>query len=165
MHSIFDSWGKRTQQAHTRHSIPTVEDFTRILNGESAAAMEKQIVKVLLGENSRSMSAKEYDFWTNIPDLKKGDLVACDTVNGIVLGSVIGYAVQSIKVNRWVVSKINTRTHEMRIAREKEIAEVKRMMAARRKKLEDIHIYEMMARTDTEMAELLHKLNMLNGHS
>ena len=59
MWNLLDSWKERC-----------VHD-----NEEELLKMDKRIVKVLLGNNSNSMSIKAYDFWTDILTLKKGDLV------------------------------------------------------------------------------------------
>lgn len=100
---------------------------------------------------------KTYDFFTDIEDLRVGDTVVVDSVNGLGLAKVELVVKQSpySKANKWIVQKVDLSSHEARIRKEKLASDLKKKMEARRKKLEQNAIYKMMAETDPEMAELL----------
>jgi hypothetical protein len=113
--------------------------------------------------------SKEYDFKYDKDDLKVGDMVVVDTVNGLQVAKVstiIKLAVGESydKAKKWVVQKIDLAEHNARLEREQKIADLKKQLEARRKMLEDIAIYEMLAKEDPKMSELLNMYKeVLNG--
>jgi hypothetical protein len=106
---------------------------------------------------------KNYHFKNDIEDLKKGDTVVVDTINGMAVGLVVGFEDASVKAEKWVVQKVDLEKHLERIERENKIKELKRKMEKRRKELEDIQLYVMLAKEDQEMAEMVKQLLELEG--
>jgi uncharacterized protein (DUF1919 family) len=97
---------------------------------------------------------KPYDFKTDL-DLKEGDLVVCDTARGYNVGQVVGIKESSKSATKWIVCKVDLEAHQKRLEHEKKLAEIKAKMEQRRKKLESLQIYRMLAQEDPEMAKLL----------
>lgn len=109
---------------------------------------------------------KTYQFLTDLTDLALGDSVVVDTANGLQIAYVIGYDESSkIKGNnfKWVVQKINLENHQTRLLHEEKRKQLKQRMEERRKKLEEIHIFELLAKEDPSMKELLDEYNQVEN--
>jgi hypothetical protein len=115
-----------------------------------------------LDNNSYGQS---YDFFTDIEDLKIGDTVVVDSKYGLGLAKVelVMQQPQCTKDNKWVVQKVDLTAHEARLVKAQKLADIKRKMESRRKKLEEKAIYKMMAETDPEMAALLAEYEGVDG--
>lgn len=100
-------------------------------------------------------SYKEYAFRNDIEGIKAGDKVVVDTANGFVVADVTGVDVASNKASKYVVQKIDTEAHEKRLEKANKLKELKAKMEDRRKKLQEIEIYQILAKEDDEMAALL----------
>ena len=96
-----------------------------------------------------------------IPDLAVGDLcaVAYGFKNEKPLVSVaeVVEIIGSIdaKVDCEIVSKVDTLDYDIRVDRRKKAAELKAKMQERAKQLQDIVLYQTLAKDDPEMAQLL----------
>lgn len=104
--------------------------------------------------------SKEYDFKYDKDDLKVGDTVVVDTQHGLQLAKVTTVIKLAVgerydKATKWVVQKVDLTEHEARLEREKKAKEIKKQLEARRKKLEEIAVYQLLAEKDPEMAKLL----------
>ncbi|GEM_PF-5762576 len=100
-------------------------------------------------------AAKTYYFKNDL-DLSIGDLVVVDTVQGYQLGKVTEVnANPKINVLKWVVDKVNKSRHQERLKKEAKLKEIKSKMDKRRKELEDIHLYQILAEKDDAMRDLL----------
>jgi hypothetical protein len=108
-------------------------------------------------ENSRM-----YSFKCNF-DVKENDVVLCDTNCGLSLGRVVDIDVNYPNVTRYILSKIDLDGYYKGIEKEKQIKEVKEKMEERRKQLEKMEIYEILASKDETMAELLTQFKQLKG--
>lgn len=64
-------------------------------------------------------------------------------------------------VTREIVVKVDTESYSVRVAARKEAAELKAKMEERAKKLQDIALYQMLAKDDSEMQELLNRFQNL----
>ncbi len=112
--------------------------------------------------NSTYTHIKEYDFFTDL-DLHSGDLVVVDTQYGYATAEVSVVGVNSKVATKWVVCKVDLEGHNQRMEQQKKLASVKAKMESRRKKLEQIEVYYLLAEKDEEMAELLDEYNALNS--
>ncbi|MGD2330696.1 hypothetical protein [Bacillus amyloliquefaciens] len=100
-------------------------------------------------------SYKEYAFRNDIEGIEVGDKVVVDTSNGFVVAEVTKVDVVSNKASKYVVQKIDIEAHEKRIEKANKLIELKAKMEDRRKKLQEIEIYQILAKEDDEMAALL----------
>lgn len=74
-----------------------------------------------------------YDFKTDL-NLEIGDLVVCDTSCGYFLGTVADIKGRSDKATKWIVDKVDLKAHEERLAKERKLKELKRLMDERLKR-------------------------------
>jgi len=62
---------------------------------------------------------------------------------------------------REIVAKVDTKAYDERVKVRKQAAELKAMMQERAKKLQDIALYQMLAKDDSEMQDLLNRYQSL----
>lgn len=112
-----------------------------------------------------SPSFKSYQFATDIEDLKAGDKVVVDTRNGLTIAQVEKYAEPnpSLKEFKWVVQKIDIDKHEQRLEKQRQLAALRRKMESRRKQLEEVQIFQLLAKEDEGMKELLEEFTALSS--
>ena len=106
---------------------------------------------------------KYYTFLTSDETLEVGDKVVAETVHGLVIGTVKGYAIDNAKATKWIIQKIDMSAHEERQANKKRVAAIKKKLAARRKEIEEQEVLKLLAAKDEEFAELLNELNQIEG--
>ncbi|PHA62822.1 hypothetical protein [Bacillus wiedmannii] len=109
---------------------------------------------------------KSYNFLTDIEDLKKGEKVVVDTVNGLAIAEVekyVEYPTGKVPASKWIVQKIDTASHEKRLENERYMNGLKLKMESRRKQLEEIQIYQLLAKEDPEMKAILEEYNSLSN--
>ena len=101
--------------------------------------------------------SKTYNFLTDISDIKKGDMVVVETTTGSLSIVNVIEVEEGITypAKRWIVDKIYLDAHKLRIAKTKQLAEVKKKLDAKKKELQDIAICEMLAEKDPEFREIL----------
>lgn len=103
-----------------------------------------------------STYAKLYDFMTDFDDIKVGDMVVAETVNGLVVGTVKLIANgKSSNATKWIVDKVDVAAHNARREKEKKLADLKKQMDKRRKQVEEMDVYAHLATIDPQMKELL----------
>lgn len=119
----------------------------------------KKFVEVTFDNNAYS---KKYVFKNDIEDLKIGDKVVVETTNGFSVATIKGFLETSKIGSKFVVQRIDTEAHEIRKEKEKKLATIKAKMEARRKELQEIEIYQILAKEDSEMASLLSEFNKLD---
>jgi hypothetical protein len=122
----------------------------------------KKYVKVKFDSNE---FGKEYVFKNDIDGLAVGNKVVVDTQYGLSVATVrdlMDVAPDGIKATKFVVQVIDMKAHEERLHRERNLNEVKKKMEKRRKELEEINLYAILAKEDTEMARLLTDYQTLN---
>ncbi|PHE70544.1 hypothetical protein [Bacillus wiedmannii] len=108
---------------------------------------------------------KSYNFLTDMEDLKKGEKVVVDTVNGLAIAEVekyVEYPTGKVPASKWIVQKIDTTSHEKRLENERLMNGLKLKMESRRKQLEEIQIYQLLAKEDPEMKAILEEYNSLS---
>lgn len=89
--------------------------------------------------------------------LKVGDLCIVNTeAKQLTVAKVVEIVDQNdIEMTREVVTKLYTEDYDARLEARAKAAELKAKMEARAKQLQDIALYQMLAKDDPEMAELL----------
>jgi hypothetical protein len=114
--------------------------------------MNKKVVAVK-HQNNHNV----YYFFTDMEDLKVGDTVVVDTRYGFQIGEVVSFVEYTppVNVTKWVVDKVNVEAHNRRLEREKKLNEIRKKLDARRKQLEEMAVYSLLAQGDAEMARLL----------
>lgn len=104
-----------------------------------------------------------YEFYTDL-DLKKGDLVVCDTQRGYETAKVVSCKEgEKCSATNWVVSKVDTKNHTERVQKEKRISYLKQQIDMRRNEFTDEYINELISLKDKAMYSLLKELNELNN--
>lgn len=104
---------------------------------------------------------KSYEFKTDIEDLHVGDYVVVDTSSGINVARVVEIKDYSNKATKWVIQKLDMTKHQERLEKEKKLKEIQAKMEARRKQLQELEIYRLLAKEDAEMAKLLEEYTSL----
>lgn len=104
-----------------------------------------------------------YEYANFEPDLKAGDIcVVMSEKHGMGLATVIEIVDRNdIETQREVVAKVYTGEYDSRVALRAKVAELKAKMQERAKKLQDVALYQMLAKEDTEMAALLQEYQSL----
>ncbi len=108
-------------------------------------------------------STTKYDFFNDVEDLEKDDLVVVDTANGYSLAKVVEFKETSTKANKWIVQKVDTAAHKARLEKQAAIKALRHKMEQRRKQIQDVQVYALLAQTDPEMAEMLKQFLTLEG--
>lgn len=106
---------------------------------------------------------KNYHFKNHVEDLSIGDQVVCDTVQGLSVGRVTGFKDSSAQATKWIVQKIDLVEHAARVEKQKQVDALKKKMEQRRKEIQDVQVYALLAQTDPEMANMLKQLLVLEG--
>ncbi|HDR3499677.1 TPA: hypothetical protein QCN48_005142 [Bacillus toyonensis] len=119
----------------------------------------KKFVEVTFDNNAYS---KKYVFKNDIEGLAVGDKVVVETANGFSVATINNFLETSKIGTKFVVQKIDVEAHNTRLEKEKKLATVKAKMEERRKKLQEIEIYKILAKEDSEMATLLAEMEKLN---
>lgn len=106
--------------------------------------------------------SKQYQFVTDIQDLKLGDIVVVHTANGYKTAFFIKYDETSVFENpKWIVQKVDTDSHKVKLERERKARLIKKKMEERRAKLEAIQVYKILAKEDPEMMKLLQEYDKI----
>jgi len=110
---------------------------------------------------------KVYYFMNDIEGLQVGDLVVVDTQQGYQVATIkaISDTLPVKNVVKWVVQKVDLARHLERVEKQQKIDELKKKMEQRRKQLEEIQIYRLLAQEDESMRELLKELDALEGRN
>lgn len=101
-----------------------------------------------------STYAKTYNFLADI-ELTVGDKVVVETQHGLSVATVVEVHERIKQASKFVVQKVDTEAHAKRVERESKRRELKEKMEARRKQLEEVNIYRILAKEDEEIAALL----------
>lgn len=95
-------------------------------------------------------------------DLKKGDFCVVTTDRCFSVAKVVEILEQNdIDLQREVVTKLYTDDYDRRVECRAKAAELKSKMEARAKQLQDIALYQMLAKDDPDMAALLQEYQCL----
>ena len=110
-----------------------------------------------------SNKVSEYSYANFDTSLTVGDLCVVASLNhGLGLARVTEIINQNdIQTPREIVAKVDMQAYDFRVAARKDAAELKVKMQERAKKLQDIALYQMLAKDDPEMQELLNRYQNL----
>lgn len=108
---------------------------------------------------------KSYQFATDIDGLKQGDCLVVDTANGPTVAYFIEYSdIPKFEANKykWVIQLVDMGNHSLRLQNEKRLNNILGKMEVRRKELEEIRIFQILAKEDKDMEKLLNEYNELS---
>ena len=107
---------------------------------------------------------RTFEYANYDPDIKPGDLcVVMSAHHGMGLAEVIDIKQTATEdLYREIVCKVDTSVYEARVELRKKAAELKQRMQERAKKLQDIVLYQTLAKEDAEMAQMLQEFKELN---
>ena len=116
--------------------------------------MEKYLVhaRYLTGYNR----TKEY-VWTGFEPFVVGTMIAVESndTRDLVEVTRVEPFVEGSKASKYVIGKVDTAKYDTYKKTEKLAAELKKKLDARAKKLQSLALYEMLAKDDPEMQELV----------
>lgn len=106
-----------------------------------------------IGESNRC----SYVFASFEPDLQVGDLVVVKPAHHSISLARVDEILEGTDYEtvREVVSKVDTSAYNERVKVRNQVAELKAKMEARARQLQDISLYQLLAKNDSEMQELL----------
>ena len=107
---------------------------------------------------------RKYSYKTSL-DLEVGDIVLVDSPsNGIVavtVRSVNDTLSPNKEATKWIIQKVDFSEWEENVKREERKQEIKAKIEAKKEELEELAIYEMLAKSSPEIAGLLEELKGL----
>ena len=107
--------------------------------------------------NDDAVLPRVYDYANFEPDLAQGDLcVVMSAHHGMGLAEVVEIKPSTgAALQREIVAKVDTSPYEARVEQRQKASELKAKMKERAKQLQDLSLYQLLAKDDTEMAKLL----------
>lgn len=126
--------------------------MTKITNYLNIATVE------FIGANERVRSCANFE-----PCLDKGDLCVVNCGGLLKLGHVVDISdpTDAAFVDE-IVTRVDTLEYDNRVLKRKHAAELKSKMEARAKQLQDIALYQMLAKDDPDMAALLQEYQSID---
>ena len=119
-----------------------------------------KVIGVNLNFNNLNRTQQPYAF-NCYSEVKKGDYVVVDTVNGFTLGVVVEEDMCSDKATKDVVDVVDMSDFYARKAKRERMAELKNKMDAKVKELQNIAIYEALAKNDPALASMLEEFKSI----
>lgn len=106
---------------------------------------------------------RTYEYANYTADLAVGDLcVVMSAHHGMGLAEVVEIKDHASEdLYREIVTKVDTSGYDLRVERRKQAAELKAKMQERAKQLQDIVLYQTLAKEDPEMAAMLQEFMSL----
>lgn len=106
-----------------------------------------------------------YEYANYEPNLTAGDLVVVMSAHhGMGLAEVVEIKDRTdTDLYREIVSRVDTCKFEARVTQRKKVTELKRQMQERAKQMQDIFLYQTLAKEDPEMAKMLQEFMALNN--
>lgn len=126
--------------------------------------MKKLGCKVIFDNSTTGRyQMKQYNYLTDIENLKEGDLVVVHARDDFELARFVCYdnSVEEKEITKWIISKVDLSMHYARIARKEKMKAIKEKLEAERKKTEELQIYEILAAANPEIRKLLDELKEL----
>jgi hypothetical protein len=110
-------------------------------------------------------NSSTYDYANFDPELKEGDLCVVKSAHhGLGIAKVVEFVDQNdIQTQREIVAKVDTTAYDARVANRAKAAELKAKMKERAKQLQDIALYQMLAKDDADMMALLAEYQAIPG--
>lgn len=114
-------------------------------------------VKLQSVNELQTFTSKDYNFLTDIDDLKIGDVVVADTKMGLTLGKVTLVQDSGININAtaWIITKVDVEALKERKEKAIKLQRLQESMVERKKVIEQRNTFQALAETDEEMAKLL----------
>ena len=109
---------------------------------------------------------KKYDFKVpkNLRErIKVGDIVVVGTANGLSVAQVVGTLVSSRTATRYVVDIVDVAAYTEAVENEKRSETLRKMLEEKRAQFEKKKVFESLAATDPEAAQMLEALKELEG--
>lgn len=119
--------------------------------------------KIIGVKFEHSSYAKEYAFACYLDEIKVGDTVVVETVNGLQIATVTTLTgrLPNEKVLKEVVDKVDLTAFEERKKKAEKMKKLKAKIDKRVKQLQDIALYEMLAEKDPELRDMVSELKAL----
>ena len=118
--------------------------------------MTGKIVGVMFPRNST-----EYHFISYV-DVSEGDRVVVDTQNGLAVATVSTANIPgTMKATKEIVAVVDMSAYEERRARKARADELREKMDAKVRELQELAVYEMLSKSDPELASMLDELKGL----
>lgn len=117
--------------------------------------MDPKIISVVF-----STSYTEYAFLC-YDEVKLGDTVVVDTKNGPALGQVSSVSGDNRKATKEVIAVVDMTAFEERRKKAEKIKALRQKMDEKIKKMQDLALYELMAKQDPELKDMLDELKSL----
>lgn len=132
------------------------EGSTTIMTGNYRAA-EMQFLE---GNNTNC----KYTYACYDPSIVEGDVCVVKSAHhGMGIAMVAGFIATTEELTREIVCKCDFSDYNKRAENRKRMAELKDLMTARAKQLQDIALFQMLAKEDSEMACMLADYQRLMG--
>lgn len=129
------------------------------MKSEDNSMIKFAVVKM---KNNRAYTFMHYDTLK----LKDGDTVVCDTAQGFEIGIVSAVESSNIpkeQVSKFIIQKVDIAAFNEMKSRYERIKSIQDKMEERRKNIEQMAIYKMMAEQDPEMASLYSQMQEAMG--
>lgn len=132
----------------TQHLENITEGSTTIMTGNYIVAE----VKFLEGSNTN----RKYHYACYDRSITEGDICVVKSAHhGLGIAEVVGFIDTNEEITREIVCKCDFSEYNKRVENRKRMGELKDLMTARAKKLQDIALFQMLAKEDSEMASML----------
>ena len=145
------------------HELVIINDFkSHVKENETMPNITNYFNAVKIQFIGDTMPCK-YIYANFEPDLKEGDLcVVMPAHHGLALARVTEVINDnSFETPREIVARVETGFYDERVKAREKAAELKAKMQERAKKLQDIALYQMLAKDDSEMMDLLNAYQSL----
>lgn len=110
-----------------------------------------------VGQNENN--TKEYAYLTDIPEIEVGDYVVVDSTDGYKTAKVTTLFCEESKAVKWVVCKIDIKAFEEKLEDLKRKQFILKQMKQRLDRVNILQQFELAAKSDPKMAELLNAFN------
>ena len=111
-------------------------------------------IKVQFVGQGKEYNLKEYNYLTDL-DLKQRDLVVVDTVYGYKTATVCNLFGEKTTTTKWVVCKVDIEAFAVKLEELKRKQFIMNQMTQRMESVNQIAQFELVAKSDPEMAKLL----------
>lgn len=137
--------------------IDSKNNKTKIDEGEIKMSKIENYVNVAMVQFMDGNNPNTYEYANFQPDLAIGDACVVMTAHhGLSLARVVDLKPRTeAALYREIVAKFDTSAYEERVKQREKAAELKAKMNERAKQLQDIGLYQLLAKEDATMAQLL----------
>lgn len=118
-------------------------------------------------DRSNEIGDKRYSYFTDLEDLDWQDTVVVEIRYGIKTAVFMNYvdtdSVAAEKASAWIIQKVDLEGLDEKKVKQKRLQEIKTKLLERKSKIEERQIFELMAQSDSQMANLLKEYDQLLG--